>query len=102
MTVVIEDLYNAPATPAPVPSIRIRRALGAVAVAGALFATGVLAVAVFTGADDPAATDPPNQVLLDRGSVVAVERSAADNPHSGLNEVGGIRAVEHAVDPAAG
>lgn len=100
MTVVIEDLHNAPTTPATVPSIRIRRALGAVAVAGALLATGVLAVAVFTGADDPA-TGNPNQVLLDRGSVVAVERGAADNPHSGLNEVGSIRAVEHA-DPAAG
>lgn len=101
MTVVIEDLHTVPTTPAATPSIRLRRALGVVAVVGALFATGVLAVAVFAG-DDPAASTNPNQVLLDRGGIVAVERATPDDPHAGLNELGSIRAVEHAAEVAGG
>jgi hypothetical protein len=96
MTVIIENLHADTTAPATVPSIRLRRALGAFAVAGALFATGVLTVAVSTGGDDAAVDPAPNQVLLDRGSVVAAERAALGNPHAGLNEVGSIRAVEHA------
>lgn len=96
MTVIIEDLHTGTVVPTPVPSLRLRRALGTAAIAGALFTTGVLAIAVFAGDEEPEATRNPNQVLLDRGSVVAVERWPAVNPHASLYEIGSIRAVEHA------